>query len=65
MNQIMAYPVYMSQLGGAVYVRYGKRSAEVKLADRSIKLPLSEVKMYLDDGIKVAEVAKAWAYRNI
>jgi hypothetical protein len=36
MNEIMVYPVYMAQLGGAEYVRYGKRSAEVKLSDRAV-----------------------------
>ena len=65
MNEITVYPILIAKLGGAEYVRYGKRSAEVKLLDRSIRLPLSEVKMYLDDGMKVAEVARAWAYRNI
>lgn len=64
MNEIIVYPVYMAQLGGAVHVKHGKRSAEVQLSGRAIRLPLSEVRMYLDDGMKVADVAKAWAYRN-
>lgn len=62
---IIAYPNLIAQLGGAVSVRHGLRSAWVTLFDgRVIRLPLAEVRLYLDDGIKVADVARAYAYRH-
>jgi hypothetical protein len=64
-QNIIVYPVLISKLGGASKVRLGKMSAFVTIPGmEEIRLPRSEVQLYLDDGIKLAEVVKAWAYRN-
>ena len=62
---LIVYPNYIAALGGAASVRIGVRSAWVKLADREIRLPASEIRYMTDDGLKLAEHARAWAYRNL
>ena len=62
--EIIAYPVFIAQLGGAEYVRHNYRSAWVKLAERTIRVPFRELRLCIDDGLRVAEVAKTYAYRN-
>lgn len=64
-NQVViAYPNFIAKLGGAITVRHNAYSAWVQLHDRVIRLPLKEVSLALNDGIKVAEIAKTYAYRN-
>ena len=58
------YPNLIAELGGATAARVGKRSVEVQAHGRVYRMPLSEAKLYLDDGIKLADIAKAWAYRS-
>lgn len=71
MDQLHVYPKISTALGGASHVHYGKRSAIVvfqaegeALPSRTIRLPLSQIRLALDDGVRVAEIAKAWAYRK-
>ena len=61
---VIVYPNSIAQIGGAVMVRYNAKSAWVRLQDRVIRLPLRELAHMLDDGFKVAEIAKTYAYRN-
>lgn len=62
--EIRIYPQIIQQLGGATLARIGKRSVAVQVQGRVYKCPLSIIRHYLDDGIRAAEVAKAYAYRN-
>lgn len=62
--ELIAYPVFIAQLGGAEHVRHNNRSAWVKLADKTIRLPFRELQHSLDDGMRVADIARTYAYRN-
>ena len=62
--EILIYPALIAQLGGATLARVGKRSVSVQVAGRVYKCPLSVIQHYLSDGIRAAEIAKAYAYRN-
>ena len=60
---IIAYPTFIADLGGAQWLRLGKRSSHVKLANgREIRVPTRKVYLIRDDGLAVAEAAKAHAY---
>ena len=65
MQNHLIYPRLIQHLGGATAVEYGTRSAKVTVGERVIRLPYSQIKLYLDDGIRVAEIATTWAYRNV
>ena len=62
--EIRIYPSIVPQLGGATLARIGKRSTAVQVAGRVYKMPTREAWIYLDDGIRLAEEAKAYAYRH-
>ena len=62
--EIKIYPALIAQLGGATLARIGKRSVAVQVAGRVYKCPLSEIRHALDDGMKAAEVAKAYSYSH-
>ena len=71
MDKTIVYHGLLAAFGGASHVHYGKRSAVVvfqgagdRLPVDTIRLPLSQIRHCLDDGARVAEVAKAWRYRN-
>ena len=62
--EIRIYPAMIAQLGGATLARVGKRSVAVQVAGRIYKCPLSVIQDSLDDGMRAAEVAKAYAYSH-
>ena len=61
---VIAYPSFIAQIGGARLVRHNGKSAWVELIGQTIRLPFRELAHSLDDGCKVAEIAKTYAYRN-
>ena len=61
---LVTYCHLVANLGGALSVFYRGKSAWVRLHGKEARIPLSEVRHSLDDGIKVAEIAKTYAYRN-
>lgn len=61
---VIAYPNFIAQMGGAISVRHNAHSAWVQLSDRTIRLPLRELAHSTDCGLKVAEIARAYAYNH-
>ena len=61
---LVTYSHVIVGLGGASSVFYKGRSARVRLTDREIRLPTKEIRLAIDDGVKVAEIAKAYAYKH-
>ena len=61
---VIYYPTLTQELGGALSTIVGKRSVIVEVQGKTYQMPLREAKPYLNDGLRIAEEAKAWAYRN-
>lgn len=59
------YPNLIAQLGGAIYAETNGVSYWVALPDRVIRMPHSQAWPYVSDGLRIAEVARIFAYRNL